>query len=162
MAKKQRVSRDAGLQEASALTQTELSRDDTAPESEVTTSPADAEEAAETFGLAVASPPEPELYQEQGADEEASVEVAASETISSDPAATIAAALLALGGFYNRAGVISVALSKHLRGTAGEPELHAFIMRNQSLLGEFRHHFEQIESGISESLRDAIMSAMAA
>ncbi len=76
--------------------------------------------------------------------------------ISRDPNATVAAALIAVGRLYNDAGFVSEALSRHLRNTAGEPQLFAFLQRMQLVLGDFRHSVSQIEAGMSEQLRDAI------
>ena len=78
-----------------------------------------------------------------------------------DPMATPAAALIAVGRFYNDAGTLSAALSKHMRTTSGEPELFAFLQRLQTVIGDLRAAVEQIESGISEHLRNSIEEAVA-
>lgn len=126
----------------------------------------------ETYGLAVTSPtPAPvnesvtetyiEVVESVPDEPEYAAPVVASD-ISSDPNVSVAATLLALGRLRNDAVTVSGALSTWLRTTAGEPELHAFLMRMQTLIGDFRHSFEQIEGGISERLNDAIHEALAA
>lgn len=127
----------------------------------------------ETHGLAVTSPPlvgdqlppviEPQRFEEAVAADDQPVEASVvSGEISDDPNASVGSCLLALGRLHNDGAAVSAALSKWLRTTAGEPELHAFLMRMQSLLGEFHHSFEQIDQGISDQLRDAINDALAA
>ena len=80
--------------------------------------------------------------------------------VSRDPKANVANALIALGRIYNDAGDVSDALSTHLRNVAGEPELHGFLHRMQTLLGEFRNAVTQIETGMSDRLADAIAAAV--
>jgi hypothetical protein len=121
----------------------------------------------ETHGLAVTAPPmapvvEPQVEAEEEADESDKIDPNVAKDIPVDPAASPLSAIAALGALYNEAGKVSVALAKHLRGTAGEPELHAFLMRMQTLLGEFRHSFEQVDGGMSDTLRNAIQDAFAA
>lgn len=121
----------------------------------------------ETYGLAVTTPPAPapeevEVAAPEEVDESDRIDPQVSKDIPSDPQANPLAAIAALGFLYNDAGKISVALSRHLRTTAGQPELHALLMRMQTILGEFRHSFEQIDAGMSDELRDAIQDAFAA
>lgn len=120
----------------------------------------------ETHGLVTApppdhEPPDPEAEPEE-VDESDRIDPQVSADIPADPTATPLSAIAALGVLYNDAGKVSVALSKHLRTTAGEPDLHAFLMRMQTVLGEFRHSFEQIDAGMSDNLRNAIQDAFAA
>src|SRR6185437_10689947 len=79
-----------------------------------------------------------------------------SSTIPTDPNATIAACLLAVGRLYNEVSEVSAAISGHLPRIAAEVELHAFLMRVQTSCGEFRHQIDQIEATISDRLREAI------
>lgn len=132
----------------------------------------------ETYGLAVTSPLpglgggpaiEPEPVADIGdslarVDDAQPVEAppVVAADISSDPNTSVASTLIALGRLHNDAGTASVALATWLRTTAGEPELHAFLMRMQGLIGDFRHSFEQIDQGMSDRLRDAINDALAA
>jgi hypothetical protein len=78
-----------------------------------------------------------------------------------DPNATVAAAILFIAKLYNDAGIASVALTGHLRKHADQPELFAYMQRMQHLIGDFRHGAEQITSGISESLSQAIRDSVA-
>ena len=100
------------------------------------------------------------IVEEQPAEEEY-VEPTVNHEMNTDPMATPGAALIAVGKFYNDAGMLSAALTKHMRTTAGEPELFSFLQRLQNVLGDFRHAVEQIESGISEHLRNSIEEAVA-
>ena len=93
--------------------------------------------------------------------EEEYVEPTVDTNIPSDPYATPAAAMLAIGRLYNDAGMLSAALSKHLPKVVGEPELFTFLQRMQNAIGDFRHMVEQVEGGISEELMSAIESAVA-
>lgn len=73
-----------------------------------------------------------------------------------DPAASVGATLVGIGAMFNHAGVVSQALTKHLRSTSIEPELHAFLHRMQSAIGDFRNSVTAIEQSVSEELRAAI------
>ena len=100
------------------------------------------------------------VYDEEESEPEY-IEPTVNHEINLDPMSTPGAALLAVGKFYNEAGVLSAALTKHMRTSAGEPELFSFLQRLQNVLGEFRVTVEQIESGISEHLRSSIEEAVA-
>jgi hypothetical protein len=54
-----------------------------------------------------------------------------------NPQSSIGATLLAIGRFNADASVVSQALSAHLRTSAGEPDVRAFLSRMHLLLGEF-------------------------
>lgn len=79
-----------------------------------------------------------------------------------DPNASVAAALMAAGRWYEDAKVLIAALRKHLGATAGEPELHAFLSRLELLAGEVTGTIDSLESGMSDRLRQAIIEAVAA
>jgi len=83
-------------------------------------------------------------------------------TAPTDPNATVSAALMAVGRWYNDAGILGEALRKHLTNVAGEVELHAFMSRLELLCGEVRHTVDQLETGMSTRLRQAIAEAVAA
>lgn len=93
--------------------------------------------------------------------EDDEVEPTINSDITSDPNSTPASAMLAIGRIYNDAGMVSAAISNHLRTTAGQPELFSFLQRMQHALGDFRHAVDQVESSASEEFLDAIESAVA-
>ncbi|MGO8923241.1 MAG: hypothetical protein ACLQF4_09910, partial [Xanthobacteraceae bacterium] len=71
--------------------------------------------------------------------------------------ATIGAVLLALGPT-----ALSDALSEHLRTSASEPQVYAYLQRLQLWCGEFRHAITNVEGGTMERCRHAIAGAVGA
>ncbi len=55
-----------------------------------------------------------------------------------NPEASIPAAMAVLAQLHREAGRLSRALSKHLRATARQPELHGRLHRVQVAIGDFR------------------------
>lgn len=107
------------------------------------------------FGDDISPPPDDDEYAEQ---EQLPIVTQAPR----DPNASVAAALMAAGRWYEDAKVLIAALRKHLGATAGEPELHAFLSRLELLAGEVTGTIDSLESGMSDRLRQAIIEAVAA
>jgi len=127
-------------------------------------------------GLEVTSPDEV-MLDEQGDAEEAHADIAdtydndtvedeqSDVVVSADvskrhPEETIGAALIRIGMLYEDAGVVSRALSKHIRTAAGEPELHTYLHRMQVVLGDMRHQIEHIDAALSDNLRESIIQGV--
>jgi hypothetical protein len=87
-------------------------------------------------------------------------DVTVSADVSSDPRSTVAAALVAIGKFYNEAGVISEALVQHMRTVAADPSLHSYLQRMNVVMGDARHAIVSIEDSASDDLREAIVQAV--
>jgi len=87
-------------------------------------------------------------------------DVTVSASVSSDPMATIAAALVAIGKLYNDAGVISAALTNHMRTVVADPSLHSYLQRMQVSLGDLRHAIVHVEDSAPDHLREAIADAV--
>lgn len=82
------------------------------------------------------------------------------DVLAETPHATIAQTLAEIGAFYNKGEALSRQLSVHLRNTGGEPELHSYLLRIQTQIGEFRHAMDHLDNSVSDDLRQAVEQAM--
>lgn len=88
-------------------------------------------------------------------------DVHVSADVPADPAATVAASIVAIGKLWLESKKVTAALGKHIPNVAAEPELHGFLQRMQVALGDFCHSVEQNEALMSDHLREAIVQAVA-